>query len=494
MTTIPSHLLISLSHADGFVRRMVEASNAPKPAAGPAAAPTFGRTEAKVAVIRVVGALVHREEDAYWSGCTSYETLGAQIAAASDALDIAGILLVVDSPGGMVAGAFDLTDAIAAARAKKPVVAFVQDCALSAGYLIASAADEIVATQTGYVGSIGVVVTHVDLSKMLEAAGIVVTHMHAGARKVDGSPYAALSPEARAQYESFIERDYGLFLASVERGRDGSISADVARATEAAVFTAQDGLTNGLCDAIGTQADAFERLAALIGAREASQRSTSQSSIVAALTAALAGSSTTATSSVRVVCGAGGGGGGGSSTVFVAVSEAPAVGAAANHQHQEDPMDPKDQKGGAEVIDFAAEIASLKAALAKSNALAESNAASLKAVKAEAKIKTIETAQLAGKITGTNLAAVSKLAELMEGPELEAYLAELPVVTSAKARGIVDAKPKADSELVALAARLGMSAAQVEAFDSVQTVHLDGTCTLKDGSRVLQSSINTGRA
>ena len=419
-----------------------------------------------VAIVPIMGPLVQRAGmiDANCTELSSYEDVGSQVRAALADPKISGILLHVDSPGGEVAGAFDLAALLAGARAEKPIVAFVEDLALSAGYLLASCADEIVATQTGYVGSVGVITTHVDLSGALAKEGIVVTHIHAGARKADGSPYMSLSKEARAELDGFIDRDYGLFVDRVAASRVGHLTPAAIRATEAAVFTAQDGVANGLADHIGTRELALQRLAALIGEREQSAKNGSGIS---------------------------------------AVSEAPVVGAAANHEQEGIPMGDLKKDGG-EVIDLASENAKLKADLAKANAIAEVNAKSLAAVKAQAKLTVIEKYQAgdnagdnAGRkvtVTGTNLEAVAKMAEFMEAEELEKHLAALPVVTHAKAQGVADSKPKADDSLRKIAGQLGMTPAQVETFSSVRSIHLDGTVTLANGDRVLASSINAGRA
>ena len=86
-----------------------------------------------IAVIEIAGTLVHRGA---WigksSGLTSYEGIAAQLQAAIADPSIRGIALDIDSFGGEVAGAFDLADRIRAARAQKPVHAFVADHAPSA--------------------------------------------------------------------------------------------------------------------------------------------------------------------------------------------------------------------------------------------------------------------------------------------------------------------------------------------------------------------------
>ena len=117
-----------------------------------------------IAIIPVVGTLVKRAGaiDAA-SGLLSYTAIETMIMEAATDPAVGGILLDVDSPGGEVGGVFDLADLIREAREAKPVYALADD-AFSAAYLLASAADRIYLSQTGGVGSIGVIAVHVDES------------------------------------------------------------------------------------------------------------------------------------------------------------------------------------------------------------------------------------------------------------------------------------------------------------------------------------------
>ncbi len=75
-----------------------------------------------IAVIPIEGTLVHKSYglDAF-SGLRSYVELQQEIEDAATDPAIRGILLDVDSPGGEVAGVFDLADTIYAARSAKPL-------------------------------------------------------------------------------------------------------------------------------------------------------------------------------------------------------------------------------------------------------------------------------------------------------------------------------------------------------------------------------------
>ncbi|PZO63621.1 MAG: serine peptidase [Paracoccus denitrificans] len=211
-----------------------------------------------VAVIAIAGTLVHRGA---WigqsSGLTSYEGLAAQIDAAVSDSAIRGIALEIDSFGGEVAGAFDLADRICAARNTKPVHAFLAEHALSAGYALASQADRITLPRTGAAGSIGVITMHTDMSGMLAQKGVAVTLIHAGVRKTDGNPYAALPEGIRDRLQAELEDFRSLFAETVAAGRGGRMNTDAALATEAAVFRGAAAVQAGLADAVGDPRAAF---------------------------------------------------------------------------------------------------------------------------------------------------------------------------------------------------------------------------------------------
>lgn len=216
-----------------------------------------------IAVIEVAGTLVHRGA---WigqsSGLTSYEGIAAQLQAARDDPAVRGIALDIDSFGGEVAGAFDLADRIRAARAQKPIHAFVAEHALSAGYALASQADRIILPRTGMVGSIGVVVLHADMSGALDQKGIAVTLIHAGARKVDANPYQPLPEAVHDHMQRELEVVRFLFAETVAAGRGDRLTQSAALATEAAVFRGADAIAAGLADDLADPVTAFRSFAA----------------------------------------------------------------------------------------------------------------------------------------------------------------------------------------------------------------------------------------
>ncbi|MCW5727242.1 S49 family peptidase [Parvibaculum sp.] len=228
-----------------------------------------------IAIIGVQGALI--DKLGWWgsSWVTGYDALRWQLACAHEDADVRGIVLDVDSYGGMVAGCFDLSDfALAAKQASgKPVAAILSEEAYSAGYAVASTADSIAVPRTGGCGSIGVVTMHVDMSGWLEKVGDKITLLKAGAHKTDGNPYEALPDDVRARIETELEDLRQLFAATVVRNRAGAPkppSLDQVLATEARTYSGPaqlaEALTLGLADAILSPADAFAAFAAHVNA------------------------------------------------------------------------------------------------------------------------------------------------------------------------------------------------------------------------------------
>lgn len=223
-------------------------------------APEQAPAAARIAVVPIVGTLANRVDwmDAM-SGMTSYETLASELDRLAADPSVDAILLEVDSFGGEAAGCFDAADRIHAARQAKPVWGVANQYAMSAGYALLSQCERVFVPQSGEVGSIGVVTTHIDVTKAAEAEGVRVTHVYAGEHKVDLSPFRELSEETRGRLEADIGQLYDQFVGLV--GRGGRADADAARGTEALTFIGERAVDAGLADEVGTRAEALSALA-----------------------------------------------------------------------------------------------------------------------------------------------------------------------------------------------------------------------------------------
>lgn len=218
--------------------------------------------------IPVKGVLLNDFGYAFGSWATGYQYIQKAFERGMGDADVRGIALIVDSPGGMVAGNFDLVDRIYARRGEKPVAAFASEHAYSAAYSLASAADpgRLYIARTGGVGSIGVVTTHVDMSKLMDDIGYAVTFIYAGKHKVDGNAYEPLPEDVRARIQERIDALYSIFVSTVARNR--GLDEQAVRDTEALTFPADKALSNGLADKIGSLDDALADFSATLNPQE----------------------------------------------------------------------------------------------------------------------------------------------------------------------------------------------------------------------------------
>jgi signal peptide peptidase SppA len=215
-----------------------------------------------VAIITITGSLVARGA---WigasSGLTSYEGIQHQVKTAMADSAVRAVILDLHSPGGEATGAFETAALVRELAARKRTVAVVNGMAASAAYAIASGAGEIVTTETGVSGSIGVLYIHADMSQKLAKEGVKPTLIIAGARKADGNPFAPLPDAVKADFQREVDAVQTIFVTTVASGRGDRLTADQARATEARTFMGEAAVKAGLADRLGTFESALAELA-----------------------------------------------------------------------------------------------------------------------------------------------------------------------------------------------------------------------------------------
>jgi signal peptide peptidase SppA len=227
----------------------------------------YAVTAAGIAVVPVLGPLVARGD---WLtelfGASVYGEVGDAVQAALADPSVRGVVMEIDSPGGEVAGMFDLADRLTSLRASagKPLWAVASESATSAAYAIASTAERIYVTRTGEVGSIGVVAAHVDQSGADAKAGLAWTFIHAGARKLDGNPHEPLSDPARAAIQADVDALYSELVGLVARNRN--LTPEAVRGTEAAIYRGRAGIAMGLADRVGTVESALTEMTTALAA------------------------------------------------------------------------------------------------------------------------------------------------------------------------------------------------------------------------------------
>src|SRR6185503_16365659 len=105
--------------------------------------------------------------------------------------NIRAVALSINSPGGSAVQSHLIFRRIRALADEKklPVIAFVEDVAASGGYMIACAADEIVADISSIVGSIGVIGGSFGFVDLMEKIGVERRLYTSGERKAMLDPF-----------------------------------------------------------------------------------------------------------------------------------------------------------------------------------------------------------------------------------------------------------------------------------------------------------------
>lgn len=135
---------------------------------------------------------------------------------------VSSILIKINSPGGSPVASEEIMNAIK--ESKKPVVVWIGDTGASGAYLAASSADDIIASPSSMVGSIGVIMGLTDLSKYYENNGINKYSIKAGEYKDMGSDYRNLTTNETNMLQSMVNEDYAHFIDIVAVNRNLTVN------------------------------------------------------------------------------------------------------------------------------------------------------------------------------------------------------------------------------------------------------------------------------
>ena len=173
---------------------------------------------------------------------------------------VKGVILSIDSPGGTTVGGESIYEEVRKLAAEKPVVAEVGTLAASAGYMIATATDHIVARKTSIVGSIGVLIQYPDVSGLMDKLGIKLEEVKSSPLKASPSPFKPTNDDERAMVRKLILDSYDWFVGIVAERRKMTREEALALA-DGSIFTGRQGVANRLVDAVGGESVAIDWLA-----------------------------------------------------------------------------------------------------------------------------------------------------------------------------------------------------------------------------------------
>jgi serine protease SohB len=163
------------------------------------------------------------------------------------------VALAINSPGGSAAQSHLIYRRIRHLADEKqlPVIAFIEDVGASGGYMIACAADEIIADGSSIVGSIGVVGGSFGLHKLIEKIGVERRLYTSGERKAMLDPFLEENPEDVKRLKAIQSEIHQSFIALVKERRTGKLNGPEKDLFSGEYWTGNKALEYGLVDSIG---------------------------------------------------------------------------------------------------------------------------------------------------------------------------------------------------------------------------------------------------
>lgn len=207
---------------------------------------------------------------AWLFGFTSTYMITQAVQAAAENKDVSGIMLHVESPGGHVAGVYELAEAVKKARAKKPVFAHIEDIGASAAYWVSSQADVITANSTAEVGSLGTMAVAVDASRQADMLGLKVHVVSTGRFKGMGVPGSPIEDDHLEEIQRRVDAVNQFFMNHVKSGRKMS-QEELNKVNDGRVFGAGEARTLGLIDHVRSFDGAMQNAASYIANNERTQ-------------------------------------------------------------------------------------------------------------------------------------------------------------------------------------------------------------------------------
>ena len=220
--------------------------------------------ENRIAVIDVKGTITS-DSESFGSLVANSKQIVKLIRAAKDDDSVKAIIIDLDTPGGEVTASDEIYHELKLCG--KPVVAMMNTLAASGGYYVACGANKIVANKFTMTGSIGVIMSTVDVSALLDWAKVKPEFYTSGKMKAMLNPALPTTEEEAKVVQALVMDAYKEFAGIVSEARkiplekitDGELG-------DGRVFDGEQALANGLVDQLGyfsTAEDAALELAGL---------------------------------------------------------------------------------------------------------------------------------------------------------------------------------------------------------------------------------------
>ncbi len=221
----------------------------------------------KIVIVSVSGIIT--EQSVFMSGVVPIKEIADQLKQAREDDAVRAVILEVNSPGGGMTASDILHRQITKTKDEgKKIVVLMTNTATSGAYYLSAPADYIMAHPTTITGSIGVLISSLNMEGLFQKIGLKDVTIKSGDKKDLLSPFRTMTEEERALLQGIVDEMYERFLKVVAQGRGMNIQK-VRRLADGRIFTARTAKKAGLIDGIGYLEDAIDRAKGLSGITKA---------------------------------------------------------------------------------------------------------------------------------------------------------------------------------------------------------------------------------
>ena len=221
----------------------------------------------KIAVIPIQG-LIHTDDRNEW-GTSMVDEVKNALRTAADDDDVKAVVLAINSPGGEVTASDILYNEVLKVQKVKPVVVSMNSLAASGAYYIACGADWIVANETTFTGSIGVIIQTLNYEGLFDKVGLDSVIFKSGKFKDMLSGSRPMTPDEKAYVEGMVQQVYDRFLGIVAKARGLPPEELRNGIADGRILTGRDAQKAGLADQLGYIEDAYDKARDLADAPDA---------------------------------------------------------------------------------------------------------------------------------------------------------------------------------------------------------------------------------
>jgi protease IV len=201
-----------------------------------------------IAVLPIEGVILPFVGYGEYELVTTPATVRAFMESIKDDPAIKGVMYEINSPGGAPVASEQISDIIR--EGNIPSLSLIGDVAASGGYMIAAAADIVLASGMSDVGSIGVTMSYLENSKQNEEEGLTYVELNSGKFKDAGNPNKPLSDEERALFEKDLSVVHDLFVKRVAELREKTVE-EISTLADGSSMPGTRALEVGLIDGLG---------------------------------------------------------------------------------------------------------------------------------------------------------------------------------------------------------------------------------------------------